>query len=153
MADQTECLLLSLPPEIRSIIWELALATDFVVAGIRRHARHSPHLLATCRQVQQEAGACYYSSVTFVMAAHDANTWLQTRRPQTIKQLRRVRISSYYFPKSIDPYDQKMCKVIEDVMKTWQVVENLEIEFPVLNGDCDAAQWVTSMEAARAVPE
>ncbi|KAK4574871.1 hypothetical protein LTR86_001713 [Recurvomyces mirabilis] len=92
MASTSQSLLLALPPELRNWIYELALHLDGpILYGVacsrydalsarqdpevdelyRQHGDGTPGLLLTCKQVQGEARAVYYSINAFKIMAMD----------------------------------------------------------------------------------
>ena len=55
--DNGECRLMALPPELRIKIWKLSLTHDYLSIDVLTADGPSRSLLATCRQIKDEAGA------------------------------------------------------------------------------------------------
>jgi len=67
MAQEVDCPLLELPPEIRNTIWELILPEMFDVFTVNR----PPALLGTCRQIRNEAHDLFFSTAVFEAQSHE----------------------------------------------------------------------------------
>lgn len=90
--------LMSLPPELRNMIWRLLLI-DCEPIDLTAHAKAAnvPATLQVCRQIRQEAFAMYYSGNDFVATVKDANTayvccWLDVIGVEGGSHLRRLEI-------------------------------------------------------------
>ena len=103
-ATDPECKLLGLPAELRNRIYTLALVNDETFDITERHRtnvdRVEPGLLATCRQVRDEALSIFYGGNTFAGAHGDSklvHAFLKHLPPaklQLLKQVRRTIIDS-----------------------------------------------------------
>lgn len=97
-ATDPECKLLGWPAELRNRIYTLALVNDDTFDITERHRanvdRLEPGLLATCREVRDEALSIFYGSNTFAGANGDSNlvhTFLKHLPAAKLKLLKQVR--------------------------------------------------------------
>jgi len=67
-SSNTHCPLLQLPPELRNRIYEACLLADGVIDVADKDEIEEPALLATCKEVRNEATAIFYGGNTFTHA-------------------------------------------------------------------------------------
>lgn len=91
--------LLALPAELRNAIYSLVLVEPSDIVISTKHYSQPPALLATCRQVREEASSLYYSLNRFHFMVSDSqpNTptlWLSQLPPKALRSIKTFTLES-----------------------------------------------------------
>ncbi|KAK3071496.1 ankyrin repeat-containing protein [Teratosphaeriaceae sp. CCFEE 6253] len=96
--DDNSSRLLNLPPELRDMIWLLALTARDPIAILSPKSKHARSLIQTSPQIRRETSGIFYASNTFLLEINDftkekALRWLSSVPPQRLPLITKVLVS------------------------------------------------------------
>ncbi|KAK3113506.1 hypothetical protein LTR53_009150 [Teratosphaeriaceae sp. CCFEE 6253] len=96
--DDNTSRLLKLPPELRDMIWLLALTARDPIAILSPKSKHARSLTQASPQIRRETSAIFYASNTFLREINDftkekALRWLSSVPPQRLPLITKVLVS------------------------------------------------------------
>ncbi|TKA75986.1 hypothetical protein B0A55_03254 [Friedmanniomyces simplex] len=152
---QEKCRFLTLPPELRNHIYELALVDTNPISipwmyMLRSKEPSEPSLLRTCHRIRDEALPIFYSSNTFETSIIGLGEWFRRLPDVKLGMLENVRVIGYLggmFEEA--QWREKSSGWAAEIAKVdgRGLVEKSALLFPVAKG-MDSVGWLRSQVMA-----